>query len=234
MGVQSLSYHDRGVWWEILCLMHESERRGVLILNGQAMGEDALARLLGLDKQNLTTTLTSLLTSGVASREQETGAIYSRRMVRDEKLRQIRTLSGSKGGNPVLLNQNTTTIDNQKTTPSACVRAEDETEDEEYFKKKEISLDSGSELMLACNLFEELGIVGGNAERSVAAEAIRLLAKEGGTTLNAQQYILQAGKAFIEEGGVIDRFWFTQQRYRPQQPKKTARQKRIEEWEPSE
>jgi hypothetical protein len=78
--------------------------------------------------------------------------------------------------------------------------------------------------MLACNLFEELGIVGGNAERSVAAEAIRLLAKEGGTTLNAQQYILQAGKAFIADGGVIDRFWFTKQLYRPQQPRKTPRQ----------
>ena len=119
MGVQSLSFHDRGVWWEMLCLMHESERRGVLILNGQAMTEDSLTRLLGLDKQILTTTLTTLLTSGVASREEHTGAIYSRRMVRDENLRKIRTEAGSKGGNPVLLNQNTTTTVNQKSTPSS-------------------------------------------------------------------------------------------------------------------
>jgi hypothetical protein len=119
MGVQSLSYHDRGVWWEILCLMHESERRGILILNGQAMSEDALARLLGLDKQNLTTTLTSLLTSGVASREQETGAIFSRRMVRDEKLRNIRSEAGKQGGNPILVKQNPTTPVKQNPTPSS-------------------------------------------------------------------------------------------------------------------
>ena len=84
--------------------------------------------------------------------------------------------------------------------------------------------DSGSETMLACNLFEELGIVGGNAERLIAADAIRQLAKEGGSTLTAQQYILEAGRAFIAAGGIIDRFWFTQQKYRPQAPRKTARQ----------
>src|ERR1700686_3600466 len=90
MGVQSLNFHDRGVWWEMLCLMHESERRGVLVLNGVPMNDDCLSRLLGLDKQILTTTLTNLLTCGVASREEGSGAIFSRRMVRDENLRKIR------------------------------------------------------------------------------------------------------------------------------------------------
>jgi hypothetical protein len=126
-GVQSLGYHDRGIWFEILCLMHESENRGVLLLNGAPMPEDALARVLGLDKQILTTTLTSILDYGVASRRQEDGALYSRRMVRDEKLRKIRTEAGKQGGNPVLLKQNSTTKvnqkpttkDKQKTTPSS-------------------------------------------------------------------------------------------------------------------
>jgi hypothetical protein len=123
VGVQSLDYFDRGVWHEMLCLMHESERRGVLVLNGQAMNEDALARLLGLDKQTLTTTITTLLTTGVASREAGTGALMCRRMVRDEKLSEIRRDSGKKGGNPALLNQNQTTLhkqtSNQKPTPSS-------------------------------------------------------------------------------------------------------------------
>ena len=88
--------------------------------------------------------------------------------------------------------------------------------------------------MLATWLFEELGIVGGFSEQRVAAEAIRLLAKEGGTTKNAADYILGAGKQAIAAGEVIDRFWFTGQKYRPQAPKKSARRKRIEEWEPSE
>lgn len=107
-GVQALDYHDRGVWFEILCLMHESEDRGKLLLNGQAMPDDALARVLGLDKQNLSSSLTTLLTYGVASRDEETGALICRRMVRDEEIRQIRSNAGKQGGNPVLLKQNPT------------------------------------------------------------------------------------------------------------------------------
>lgn len=97
-GVQALSYHDRGVWFEILCLMHESEQRGKLTLNGRPMPEDALARLLGLDKQNLTKVISILLEYGVARRDPVSGVIYNKRMVEDEKLRQIRAEIGQKGG----------------------------------------------------------------------------------------------------------------------------------------
>ena len=118
-GVQALSFHDRGVWFEIILLMHESDERGKLLLNGKPMPEQALARLLGLDNQNLTNTLTTLLDFGVASRCEETGAIMCRRMLRDENLRNIRKEAGSKGGNPVLLKQKATTMLKQKRTPSS-------------------------------------------------------------------------------------------------------------------
>lgn len=120
-SVQALSYFDKGVWFEILCLMHESEQRGKLLLNGKPMPDEALSRLLGLDKQILTKALTTLLDYGVASRDEQ-GALISRRMVRDENLRQIRTESGKKGGNPNLVNQNSTKPKkevNQKSTPSS-------------------------------------------------------------------------------------------------------------------
>lgn len=125
-AVQSLSYFDRGVWFEILCLMHESDQRGKLLLNGKKMPDDALARLLGLDKQILTKTLTTLLEYGVASIDEETGALISRRMVRDEEIRKIRMESGKKGGNPILVNQNSNQNStngkkqvNQNSTPSS-------------------------------------------------------------------------------------------------------------------
>jgi len=118
-GVQALSFHDRGVWFEIILLMHESDERGKLLLNGKPMPETALARLLGLDNQNLTTTLTTLLEFGVASRCEETGAIICRRMIRDENLRNIRKEAGKKGGNPVLVKQKSTTVVKQKSTPSS-------------------------------------------------------------------------------------------------------------------
>jgi len=118
-GVQALNYHDRGVWFEMICLMHESEQRGKLLLNGAAMPEDALARILGLDNQILTTTLTTLLTYGVATRCDDSGAIMSRRMIRDENLRKVRAECGKQGGNPNLVNQKPTTKVNQKPTPSS-------------------------------------------------------------------------------------------------------------------
>ena len=122
-GVQALDFHDRGVWFEILCLMHESDERGVLLLNGAPMPESALARVLGLDNQMLNQTLTTLLGYGVASRRDGDGALICRRMIRDEELSQIRREAGKKGGNPNLVKQNgtkaSTTQDKQKPTPSS-------------------------------------------------------------------------------------------------------------------
>lgn len=122
-GIQALSRHDRSVWFDILCIMHESEERGVLLLAGKPIPDDALARMLNLDNQTCNQTVSTLLTYGVASRRDSDGAIYSRRMVRDEELIKIRREAGKKGGNPLLLNQNNkqtaTTHVKQKPTPSS-------------------------------------------------------------------------------------------------------------------
>lgn len=98
MGVQSLSFHDRGVWFELLCLMHDSEIRGKLILGGRPMGRESMARLLGIPVDELAATMETLLETGVASRDEETGAIMCRRMVRDEHIRAVRAAAGSLGG----------------------------------------------------------------------------------------------------------------------------------------
>jgi hypothetical protein len=97
LGVQSLSYHDRGVWFEMLCLMHESEDRGRLVLNGEPMPGDALARILGLDTESLGETIQRLLNAGVASRD-ASGALVCRRMLRDEQIRRERAVAGQIGG----------------------------------------------------------------------------------------------------------------------------------------
>lgn len=144
-GVQALPYHDRGVWFEIICLLHESEERGKLLLNGRPMPDDALARLLGLDKQKLNQTLSILIEFGVAQRCDETGALMNRRMVRDEALSKIRAESGKKGGNPVLLNQNhkqkTTTQLNQNPTPSSSSSSSTSLEVDSHTARAPISLE---------------------------------------------------------------------------------------------
>lgn len=108
VGVQSLSYHERGIWMELLFLMHESTERGRLLLNGKAPTIESLSRILGIDIKILTKSLQIIIDAGVPSVDPETGVIYSRRMVRDEKLRQIRKQSGKLGGNPNLVNQKST------------------------------------------------------------------------------------------------------------------------------
>jgi hypothetical protein len=134
-GVQSLDYETRGIWFEMICLMHESDERGVLLLNGKPMPEAALANLLRLDNQKLTTTLTTLLTYGVAKSRPEDGAIFCKRMVNDEKLRQVRKAAGSMGGNPLLLNQKPTTGVKQVPTPSSSSSSSVSSS-----KKEEVSL----------------------------------------------------------------------------------------------
>lgn len=121
-GVQSLDLEHRGAWLELLLMMHDSDERGVLVVNGLPMSNEVIARRLGLDNQKSNQILSTLLTYGVASRREEDGAIYSRRMVKDENLRKIRVEAGKKGGNPNLVNQNpkqkTTTGVKQNPTPS--------------------------------------------------------------------------------------------------------------------
>lgn len=82
------------------------------------MPDETIARLIGLDKQAFLKTVTALLDMGVASRD-DSGALVSRRMIRDEELRQIRAEAGKKGGNPNLVKQNPTTLVNQNPTPSS-------------------------------------------------------------------------------------------------------------------
>jgi len=106
-NVQSMDYELKGVWFEILCLMWESEERGKLMLNGKAMPESAIARLLGLDNQKVNLIVNQLVNLfGVACLCPDTKSLMSRRMVKDEDIRKIRRKAGSKGGNPKLLPKN--------------------------------------------------------------------------------------------------------------------------------
>lgn len=105
LGVQALSFHDRHVWFEMLLLMHDSESRGELILNGKPMSHETIARLIGLDNQTFNQSLTKIIDNGVCGIKED-GTIFSRKMVREEEISRARIKSGSMGGNPILVNQN--------------------------------------------------------------------------------------------------------------------------------
>lgn len=102
--VRCVSHAARGLWIDMLCLMHESDRRGFLQLpNGEPMSEVHIARMTGIPPEEVSRLLTELSTSGVYSCT-ERGTIYSRRMAKDESKRVKCKEAGKLGGNPKLKN----------------------------------------------------------------------------------------------------------------------------------
>jgi hypothetical protein len=111
--LQSCSLAARGLWMELICIMHQCEPYGSLKINGQPMKTAQIGRLVGETEDALIVLLKELGDAGVYSREED-GTIFSRRMKRDERLRIVRAEAGKKGGNPSLLNHEVNQKDNQR------------------------------------------------------------------------------------------------------------------------
>lgn len=90
----------RGLWMDMLCIMHEAEPRGYLKLNGFAVTPDQLAALVGASAKDILKCMVELERAGVFSRDN--GIIFSRRMVRDTKKAAEDKANGKGGGNPGL------------------------------------------------------------------------------------------------------------------------------------
>lgn len=72
----------------MLCVCARHDPKGMLAINGNPLGVDAIARLAGIAESEAETLLAELDRNGVFSRNRA-GCIYSRRMVRDEKISKI-------------------------------------------------------------------------------------------------------------------------------------------------
>lgn len=121
-ALRSVSLASRGLWLDMLCLMFESDRRGYLQhQNGSAVTGEQLARIVGCSAKQVSKMLEELESSGVFSRDAH-GMIYSRRMVRDEQVRSMRSEGGKLGGNPLLLNGKVNQGDNLEVNLCANLR----------------------------------------------------------------------------------------------------------------
>lgn len=89
----------RGLWMEMLCLMHEAEPRGSLVVSNVIVNEQQLASLVGSSLKETSKLQLELETAGVFSRDPN-GTIFSRRMRRDEEKAKKDKANGSAGGNP--------------------------------------------------------------------------------------------------------------------------------------
>jgi len=120
--LQSCSMAAQGLWINAMCLAHECTPYGHLTVNGKPMTPAQLGRQVGLSAKETEALVAELHEAGVLDKG-EGDVIFSRRMVRDEHLRNVRADAGRLGGNPNLLKQKDKQEVNQtakqKLTPSS-------------------------------------------------------------------------------------------------------------------
>lgn len=99
-ALQMCSIAARGLWMEMLCIMHEADPRGSLLINGNVVTERQLASLAGVTPPEAKRLMAELEAAGVFSRDDD--IVVSRRMRRDTEKAEVDKANGGKGGNPKL------------------------------------------------------------------------------------------------------------------------------------
>lgn len=105
LALKSCSYAARGLWMEMLAIMHAAERIGFFEISGKKVGIKQLAGLTNGSDREVKKLLSELEENGVFSVDDE-GFIFSRRMVRDKENSDISAEYGRSGGNPSLTKNN--------------------------------------------------------------------------------------------------------------------------------
>ena len=117
-ALSACSLAARGLWIELMCIAHEGDNYGHLSINGKPMTTQQVARMVGESPTTVVKLMTELEDANVFSRGED-GSIYSRRMVKDERIRNVRADAGRLGGNPNLLKQKDKQIKKQEVEQTA-------------------------------------------------------------------------------------------------------------------
>lgn len=104
-SVQSCSIAARGLWFEMILMMHESPHRGYLMLTESTpMHDEHIARIAGVEQAVVTTLIEELSSKGVFDFEKlqvaegkTISVIKNRRMVADEEKRKKCSVAGLSG-----------------------------------------------------------------------------------------------------------------------------------------
>lgn len=140
----------RGVWIDLICLMHEATPYGHLLVNGHCPTDAQIAVLLGTTPEQLSEYIGELEQAGVFSRTKDS-VIYSRKMTRLAKKAATARKNGRKGGNP--------SLGNKRDNPSSVNRRDkgrDKTQKPEARSQtNNNSEDKSSSLLLRDNDFQE-------------------------------------------------------------------------------
>jgi hypothetical protein len=109
------SPETRGLWIDILCLMHMSDERGYLTIKGEILDEKTIQKTLGFPSKKFHFCFQELTRFEIIKKD-ERGRFFCKRMVDNEAISKKRRASGKLGGNPklkILVNQVVKQVVNQ-------------------------------------------------------------------------------------------------------------------------
>src|SRR3990167_6360594 len=147
-ALRRCSQAARGIWVDMLCLMFECEERGVFISNGMPWSDQEIAYAIGGDVNQNLALLTELRQKGVARTRNQDGAIFSKRMVDDDRLRRLRAESGSNGGSKTQAKRKA----NTKQTPE-YEEEKEEIKDRGSGERKNVSCETGFDQLESFKIF---------------------------------------------------------------------------------
>ena len=125
-ALRCCSLAARGLWIEMLAIMHEAEPRGHLLVKARPVTAEQMAALTGSSVDECSHLEQELETAGVFDRRKN-GVIVSRRMERDENLSRKNRENGQKGGNPRLCNKTEIRQSDNPKKPEARSQIKNET-----------------------------------------------------------------------------------------------------------
>ena len=115
-GLRLCSLAARGLWAELLAIMHGCLPYGHLTVRGKSPTPKQIAALVGnTTEKEVTELIDELEDNGVFSRTAD-GVIWCRRMVRDNEARETGRNNGLRGGNPTLMREGNQERDNVEST----------------------------------------------------------------------------------------------------------------------
>lgn len=139
-ALRSCSTGARGLWIDMICYMHEGNPYGHLKVGDKVILPTNLARMVGETLEVVQGWLDELKVAGVYDIGDD-GVIISRRMIRDENLREIRAKGGKLGGNPALMKADKVNLD---------VNHKVEIEDKQIPTPSSSSLSSNKKIIITC------------------------------------------------------------------------------------
>ena len=101
MALKACSLAAQGLWMRMLCIAAQHDPTGYVSVNRVGLDPEGIAKIAGAGVDEVRSLIGELSLNGVFSRDQH-GAIYNRRMLRDEKKSATARKNGKLGGNPSL------------------------------------------------------------------------------------------------------------------------------------